>query len=166
MSFSKEQIQAKASNYMTLTTLSRLQQLLETEKNAAVRLERSLGDTQDNAQDWHDNFAYDQLVLDVKLAWTRVSTITNALIDPVIIEPRLDTSSIGMGNSVIVQYEDEPEPEKFTILGVQDTFTERSWISFASPLGASLIGKQKGDTVTSPNGLLVKILDVLPGEFS
>jgi transcription elongation GreA/GreB family factor len=38
------------------------------------------------------------------------------------------------------------------------------WISFDSPLGSKLLGKKKGDEFDL-NSMVVKILQIMPGDF-
>ena len=91
-----------------------------------------------------------------------------------IVEPRQETDSVQMGNTVLVHWNDSPEPnqdeghEKYTILGPDDTGTNPNWVSAFSPFGQSIIGKKPGESFSyfvEQRRLGGKIISVLPGEF-
>jgi len=151
---------------MTEMTFKRLQAELQRAKEKASELEVSLGKTQESAQDWHDNPAYDYLVQDVKLAWSKVQKLEAALKDVIYILPRIETEHVDIGNTVEVLYQGESDPESFTILGKEDSNTEPNWISCESALAQLLIGKSRGVVVKLPSGMQVELLEILPGQFS
>lgn len=139
------------------------QKLIEVqEKISQNQLEQ--GQSIENAADWHDNAAYDMLIAAQRVLCAQEAQIKARLRAAEIIQPRTDTSRVGIGNTVIVQYSGE-EPEKFTILGVADSAKKRDWISGLSPLGKALLEKKVGDRVELPQNIQVTILQVLAGEF-
>lgn len=161
----RRELEAQGPTKMTRQTKQRLKIELErlqleiTEKTAA------LGATQESAQDWHDNAAYDHLQQQLDVLESRHFSLTIALRDPEIIEPRQETNTAQLGNSVVVHYQGEEHDETFTILGPRDSTTNPSWISEDSPLAKALIGHQPGSTVKLPEGKAIELVEVLPGNF-
>jgi transcription elongation factor GreA len=125
----------------------------------------SLGDTQESAQDWHDNAAYDQLQQDLDVLESQRIRVAVALDHPEIIEPRTDTSTVGLGNRVSVLFQGENQAEEFTILGPLDSETNESWISFKTPLAEALMGEDIGSEVSLPGGATVQLINIMPGDF-
>ncbi len=64
------------------------------------------------------------------------------------------TSEIQFGSSVSLQKENSAEMEKYFLVGPEEADSLKGKISYKSPLGASLLGKRKGEKVEilSPNG--------------
>lgn len=152
--------------FMTQATQERLQRELNEARQKATEQESNLGATQDSAQDWHDNPAYDYLVQQVQQQWSKVQRLEAALRDIQIIPPRQETDNVDIGNTVEVLYEGQTDSEQFTILGREDAYTEKTWISCESPLGQALIEKSVGEIIKLSNGMEVKLLNIFPGQFS
>lgn len=87
-----------------------------------------------------------------------------------IIQPRRDTSQIGLGNKVTVEFPDG-EKDTYTILSDDDAAHggRTDIISYRSPIGSALLGKQRGETVVCklPNKrqIELKIRKIVPGDF-
>lgn len=140
------------------TELEKLQQIIS-EKNKAV------GASDDNAADWHDNGARDVLFQELQVLGSQEATILGYLANTEIIIPRQDVSTVGIGNTVDVLYQGEDSPERFTILGVPDSLTDESWISYKTPLAQNLIGKRAGEQIVIPPRQVVTLVNILVGEF-
>lgn len=127
--------------------------------------EKKQGETYESAQDWHDNGALDMLVQDLQLLVTQHDTILKRLRDAKIIQPRTETSTVGLGNTVVVRYAGEKDTEKFTVLGVADNDPKKNWVSAGSPLGSGLLDRKAGDKIQLPGNIQVTIIQILAGEF-
>lgn len=149
---------------MTQATYDLLQQKLIEIQAKITQNQLEQGQSIENAADWHDNAAYDMLIQALRVLNTQENQIVTRLRNAEIIQPRTDTSKVGIGNTVLVQYPGE-EPETFTILGVADSATRKDWISGLSPLGKALLEKRAGDIVNLPQNVQVTILQVLAGDF-
>ncbi len=161
----RKEMLKKGPTKMTLQTQLRMeeeQQVLQDEINEKTL---ALGDTQESAQDWHDNAAWDSLKQELDVLDTSLVSFQAALENPEIINPREEVDTVQLGNTVVVRYEDEEEDETFTILGPFDSGTNESWISEESALAEALIGLQSGSVATMTNGLTVKLVEILPGDF-
>jgi transcription elongation factor GreA len=64
------------------------------------------------------------------------------------------TETVGIGSIVSVKKEGARESQKFSVVGSEEADTLAGKISFASPLGAAMFGKKKGDSfiVNTPKG--------------
>lgn len=152
---------------MTQATRQRLSRELEEVAEVLRVAMLSIGGT-GGTSDWHENFAYEQAHRDVEFHSIRLRMLEKRLTDVELIQPRTNIDDIGIGNSVMVQFSDMEEPEVFTILGEADSGTKEGWISYLSPLGRNLIGRMKGDSVNlsvKNNNIVVRIVDVFPGDF-
>ena len=150
---------------MTERTRERLQKKLQELKQKVKQNQIEAGSTFESAQDWHDNGAYDMLVQALQVLVTQHDAVEARLRNVQIIQSRKDTSRVGIGNTVVVRYAGETNTEKFTILGIPDTETQRDWISAASPLGSALLEKKAGETISISPNIQVTLLQILAGEF-
>lgn len=154
-------------NLMTRTTQQRLAGELAEADTALQKITQDKADV-GQSYDMGDDAAFEQVERDFSMHIKRVTSLRQTLSSAEIIRPRVDTTTIGIGNKVLVNFEDEEEPEEYTLLGPQDAATNTSWMSFASPLGSKLIGKTAGDTVeysVDQNRFRVTVREVLPGDF-
>jgi len=65
----------------------------------------------------------------------------------VVDENNTNTHEIQIGNKVTLQEGDYPE-EVYELVGANEADPKAGKISYESPLGAALLGKHKGDTIT------------------
>ena len=73
----------------------------------------------------------------------------------VVDENNTNTHEIQIGNKVTLQEGDYPE-EVYELVGANEADPKAGKISYESPLGAALLGKHKGDTITvnAPGGTI------------
>lgn len=113
-------------------------------KEVAQNLEyaRSLGDLSENAE-YQEARELQATIED------RISVIENTLKTAEIVH---DTHSdhVAMGSEVVVEKVGSKTKITFTIVGSDEVNTAEGKISNSSPLGAVLLGKKKGDTVSVP----------------
>jgi len=155
-------------NLMTAHTKSLLGEMLDQTHRELRDAKFAIGQAAGTESDWHDNAAFDYANMKHDLVSANLGNLNNKLRDVEIIAPRQETDEAGIGNSVIVKFEEEKEEEIFTILGPADSGKKPGWISFESPLGSSLVGKKEGEEVSfSIHGQKqnVKVLKILPGNF-
>jgi transcription elongation factor GreA len=157
------------TNLMTAYTKAALDEQLRRTRAELKEASLAIGEAAGRESDWHDNAAFDYANMDYDLKSASLVNLIKKLQDVEIIIPRKATDKIGLGNTVVVKFENEIESEKFTILGPDDTGRKEGWLSCLSPLGASLIGKKEGDIVeySLQKGVVQKIqvIKVLEGEF-
>jgi len=75
-----------------------------------------------------------------------IDTLENQLNHAVIIAPQKQTDTVEIGHTVTVA--DGDKQKTFQILGSAETSPARGIISHNSPIGAALMGRHAGDTVT------------------
>lgn len=156
-------------NYMAPTTQLRLIQELEVVSKKAVEAEKMLGQTFDSAQDWHDNFAYENQQREVQRLYKKQTELKGKLKDVVLLKPNEITDVVDVGHTVQVLFENEKEPETYTILGKEDTHTQKNWISYLAPLAQALMGTTPDSVVEiklpENRTTSVKLLSILVGQF-
>ena len=57
------------------------------------------------------------------------------------------SSKVQFGATVTLEDEDDGSTKTISIVGVDEINTEKNQLSWRSPLGSSLIGKEVGDTI-------------------
>ncbi len=70
---------------------------------------------------------------------------------------------VGLGSTITIQREGEKENRIYTIVGSEEANIHEHKLSYLSPLGEALMGKNKGDsfTFTTPNGKQsYKVIDI------
>lgn len=81
--------------------------------------------------------------------------LSSRLENAVVIYPEnIKSEKVQFGATVMI-LDDEGTEKTFSIVGVDELNSEKNHISWKSPIGSSLIGKEVGDTISviTPNGL-------------
>lgn len=148
--------------YLTKAGLEEKQKELEYLKNVkrpevieALKEARSLGDLSENAE--YDAARNEQAEVEGKIRQLE------AMLDNVEIVTEVKSDKVSIGNVVTVEYIDDDETEKYTIVGSAEADPFENKISNESPIAIAIIGKKKGDIVEvdSPNGSYnLKIVEI------
>jgi transcription elongation factor GreB len=78
----------------------------------------------------------------------RVRFLTSRIDLAVVVDPtKIKSEKIQFGATVTIADEDCGEEKTISIVGVDEINTEKNQLSWRSPLGSSLIGKEVGDTI-------------------
>lgn len=154
----------QAKNYITPKGFAKLQE----ELHQLVRIERpevtktvawaaGNGDRSENA-----DYIYGKKRL--REIDKRVRFLTQRIELAVVVDPTgIQTTRVQFGASVVIEDEDG-ESKMIVIVGVDEIDTTKGLISWRSPIGSSLIGKEVGDTieVRTPRGLIsYEILEII-----
>lgn len=109
----------------------------------ALELARAHGDLSENAD-------YDAAKNKLGLTEARIRDVEGALAEAQVIDPVMisDPQKVVFGSSVRVAEAESGEERTLSIYGTEESDAAKGWISFESPLGRALIGKEAGDTVT------------------
>lgn len=108
-------------------------------KIKALQKARALGDLSENAD-------YSAAKRDLRHLESRLRFLHKQLRYADVITPQ-DNGKVELGTYVTLRFDDGAE-ETFRIVGKQEVDVDAQLISFASPLGAALMGKKVGTTVT------------------
>jgi transcription elongation factor GreA len=102
--------------------------------------------------DLKENFAYHDARRDLGMADGRVQTIEAILRNAVVIEETAGNGSIRIGSRAVVA--DEFGETSYEVVGPAEVDIARGLISLISPMGAALMGRSIGDTITfsTPGG--------------
>tara|TARA_B100001179_G_C18540888_1_gene381539 strand:- start:330 stop:815 length:486 start_codon:yes stop_codon:yes gene_type:complete len=139
--------------FLTLEKKESLEQELEflkTEKRSGIldrlAFAKSLGDLSENAE-------YHSAKEEQGKNEARISQIETILKNAVIVEAN-DDGQIGFGSTVVLEKKDTQEEKTYQIVGNEEADFSAGKISFESPLGSALMGKQKKEevTITTPKG--------------
>ena len=124
------------------------------EIKVAIAEARSFGDLSQNAE-------YDAAKNEQTKCYTRINELKELIEHAVIVEES-DNGTVGLGSGVKIT-RDGVESE-YKIVGSNEADPFENKISDRSAVGAALIGKKKGDTVTATTNkgkvIEIKILDV------
>lgn len=160
-----------ANNYITSHGFnklrSELENLLKVERPEVTRVVKwaaSLGDRSENA-----DYKYGKKKL--REIDKRIRFLTKRIDDSVVVDPK-DISSDKIQFGATVKVEDEEGNQRiFSIVGADEIEPQRGLISWKSPIGKALIGKEEGDdiTVRTPNGnieYIINSVEYIPINFS
>ena len=102
--------------------------------------------------DLKENFAYHDARRDLGMADGRVQTIEAILRNATVIEETAGNGSIRIGSRAVVA--DEFGETSYEVVGPAEVDIARGLISLISPMGAALMGRSVGDTITfsTPGG--------------
>jgi len=134
------------SEYDELTTVGRI------EIARKIETARELGDLSENG-DYHAA-KEEQGKME-----GRIAVISFMLENAEIVEPVGGADTVSHGSVVSIRYEGDDEVEKYLIGSIEERHDDLDVISPSSPLGASLLGAGKGDTVsfTAPTGAELQV---------
>ena len=123
----------------------------------ALKEARALGDLSENAE-------YDAARSEQESTENRIKQIEYTLEHAVIIDDNnTDSGVVGLGSTVILQYDGDDDTEEYRIVGSQEADPFNNKISNESPIAAAILNKKAGTTVevSSPDGVYkVKIVSV------
>ncbi|MDP3958100.1 MAG: transcription elongation factor GreA [bacterium] len=149
--------------YLSAEKLKELEHELEQlrtvkRKEVAENLEfaKSLGDFSENAE-------YIQAREDQANIEERIAKLETILTSAVVVSGKRQSGVVEVGSTVLVQKEGGNGPQRFHLVGSEESDMASGKISNTSPLGSALHGKKKGDTVAfkSPKGTVkYSILDI------
>ena len=134
-------------NYITPKGLAKLQ----AELDHLVRVERpemvkvvswaaSLGDRSENADYKYGKKRLREIDSRTKFLLDRINAAV--VVDPV----KLKSNKAQFGATVMVE-DDEGRPRRFSIVGVDESDAAEGLVSWKSPVGTALLGKEVGDEV-------------------
>lgn len=138
----------KEKNYITPRGFKRLQD----ELHQLTRIERpevtktvawaaSNGDRSENADYIYGKKRMREIDKRVRFLTARIELA-------VVVDPEsVKSNKVQFGATVTISDEDDGEEKTVSIVGVDEIATSKNQISWRSPLGSSLIGKQVGDTI-------------------
>ena len=92
----------------------------------------------------------------------RVRFLLGRIDKAVVVDPTLSISAkVQFGATVTIEDEDEGTIKTVSIVGVDEINTEKNQISWRSPLGSSLIGKEVGDTILLRTPIGTKTYEII-----
>lgn len=159
----------KEKNYITpkgmvrlLDELHKLSRVERPEVTKTVAWAASNGDRSENA-----DYIYGKKRL--REIDRRVRFLTQRIDLAVVVDPSaIFTQKIQFGATVTLS-DEENEAKIITIVGVDEINTAKNLISWRSPIGSSLIGKEVGDTieVLTPKGVIsYEVLEIIYREIN
>lgn len=105
-----------------------------------VQKAREHGDLSENAE-------YHSARDDQQLLQARIDELQNIVDNAVVVKNTKSQNKIGMGSSVTIRKSGTKKDKTVQMVGEFEADPNANKISIASPLGAALVGKKKGDTV-------------------
>lgn len=111
--------------------------------------------------DLSENDGYTIAVTDFQTNEDKILTIHETLENALIVKKK-KANKVDVGSHVVIECE-EGNKKEYTIVGENETNPLESRISYKSPIGSSLMGKKKGDTVIieTPAGKTeCKVIDI------
>lgn len=143
----------KEKNYITPNGLKRMQdelyqlnQVERPEVTKTVTWAASNGDRSENADYQYGKRRLREIDRRVRFLSKRIELAV--VVDPVELNKKLNTQRIQFGATVKLEDENSGEERVVSIVGVDEIDVNKNHISWKSPLGSLLIGKEEGDSVT------------------
>ncbi len=107
-----------------------------------IKVARSYGDLAENSE--YDEAKNEQAIVEAKILELETKLKHVKVID----ESEITTDTVTVGTKVVVYEIDFEEENEYQIVGSAESDPVNFKISDSSPLGAALLGKKVGDTVT------------------
>lgn len=138
----------KQNNPITKQGFEKLQKELDhlikverEELKVAINEARELGDLKENAE-------YHSAKEKQALVEGRIAQLQSIVANAQVIEPStIENDKVVFGATVKLFDADKEESVEYMIVGMDESDSSKGMISFTSPLGKALIGKEEGDTV-------------------
>ena len=121
----------------------------------ALKEARALGDLSENAE-------YDAARNEQSEVENRIVTLEKQIENAIVIK-NIGKDKVNVGNTVEIEYVDDNEKEKYTIVGIKEADPFENKISNESPIAKAIMGLEVGSVVSvdSPNGKYdVKIVEI------
>ncbi len=157
----------KENNYITPKGLKKLSEELFSLSNIerpellkTIAWAAALGDRSENADYIYGKKRLREIDRRVRFLNQRINSAVE--IDPV----KQSTNRVQFGATILLE-DHEGHEKKIIIVGVDEINTDKGHISWRSPLGSSLLGKEEGDSVEvrTPRGIIsYDILEVAYSE--
>lgn len=154
----------KEVEYLSKDGLEQLKKELEAlktdgRKEIAGRLEyaKSLGDLSENSEYQEAK----QAQLENEL---RVSELEDTLLRSVVVKKPRTPGAVSLGSTVVIKRTGDSSTMRLMLVGSKELGLSDSKISYVSPLGRALLGREKGDQirVSTPKGeAKYRILDII-----
>lgn len=112
----------------------------------AIEIARGHGDLSENAD--YSAAKEEQGLIEAKIRELEAKILLSEVIDPT----KLSGSRVKFGATVTIEDTENGEKQTYVIVGEHEADIKRGRIAVTAPLARSLIGKEIGDTVKSPNG--------------
>ena len=138
-----------------------LDQLIKNDREeikVKIQEARELGDLKENAE--YHSAKEKQSILEGRIAYLQGIVANCNVIDTSKIEGQ---EKVVFGATVLLHDEEKDKEVEYKIVGHEESDNRQGKISYKSPLGKALIGKEEGDTITvkAPKGdLEYEILEV------
>jgi transcription elongation factor GreA len=148
--------------YLTIEGLDKLKKELEERRERRQEIVKHIEFAREQG-DLTENTEYDSAKNEQGENESRIMDIEDILSRAVIISKKEKTADIRLCSLVSLQKEGSEEIEKYSLVGSEEADPLAGKISHESPLGASLLGKRKGENikVLTPNGKITyTIIDV------
>jgi len=116
----------------------------------------------DTGGQWHDNSAYDHLVIDIRGVNKMLADEHAVLNNAIIIEPNNVIGEVGIGTVVTISINDG-DMEDFEVLGYGESDAEKNKIAYNTPLARLIMRAKPGDVIhdtTRKQKRTIKIISV------
>ena len=126
--------------------LHRLKTVDRLVNSRAIEVARGHGDLSENAD--YSAAKEEQGLIEARIRELEAKTALAEVIDPT----KLSGTRVRFGATVTIEDTESGESTTYVIVGENEADIKKGRISIGAPLARSLIGKDIGDTVKSPNG--------------
>ena len=137
--------------YFSRRGLRRYEAMVARQKKEAKSLARTIGESAGPSCDWHDNFAFEDARRRTEMEMNRLREMRRILQHAEIIEPLEQDDFVRIGNTLVAR-DNEGNETKVTIGAFGESEPKRGIVSYQSPLGKSLLGKEVGDVAVIATG--------------
>lgn len=130
---------------MTLKGVEKLKFDIERYKKRLIGVRQKKGNAAEVGGDvWHDNSALEELEHQERILMREIFELNNTLRKAEIVDNKLGDNKVSIGSKVKITFLDDNSSAEFTIAGHGESDPENNIISYDSPLGAALYGKNIG----------------------
>lgn len=95
---------------------------------------------------WHDNAAYESLVIDIRGMDRRLADVHQILNRATLVEPPTNFDKVTIGTRVKMVR--DGEEMTWEIVGFGESDPDRDMLAYNTPLASLIMGKRKGEVVT------------------
>jgi transcription elongation factor GreA len=135
--------------------IMQLERELKTELPKEIQRARELGDLRENAEYKAAKERQEFLNARIAMLKKRVAEVSLINLD------KIPHDRIGFGSNVTLRESSGDGTTTYQLVMPEDADAEKGWISTASPIGRSLLGKEEGDEVRVPTPKGVRVFEVL-----
>jgi transcription elongation factor GreA len=149
--------------YFSKEGLAILERQIRYQTERVRQIGKEIGEAAGSNCDWHDNFAYEDARRRLDMETTSLARMKEELSDAVVVEIKEQRSKVSLGSTVRIRFGEQQKT--YTIGAFGESAPDLGLLTYASPIGAALMGMLPSDEKSVTIGgkvVALEVIEILP----